>query len=141
MLVYKGSALALRGKETGKRPLDRMRETEEGLYIIDRALRTLRRHNGHYLEIVEAQLVSTYVFINLPDSIFHRLREGQHIVKKLLAHPQFNEMPSGLQAAIYFAAATAAEKSNDAAQHKHYLELTLKTDPDEIGRASCRERV
>ncbi|MBL1260471.1 MAG: hypothetical protein COB33_008070 [Thiotrichaceae bacterium] len=93
MLAYKGGALALRGKEIGKRPLDRVRETEEGLHIIDCALRTLRNHQGHYLERVETQLVSTYVFINLPDSIFHRLREGQHIVKQLLIHPQFDEMP------------------------------------------------
>ncbi|MCF6324382.1 MAG: hypothetical protein L3J89_08675 [Gammaproteobacteria bacterium] len=130
VLAYKGGALALRGKEIGKRPLDRMRETEEGLHIIDRALRTLRSHKGHYLEIVEAQLVSTYVFINLPNSVFHRLREGQHIVKQLLIHPQFKEMPKGLQAAIYFAAAIAAEKYNNITQQKHYLELTLKTDPD-----------
>jgi len=130
VLAYKGGALALRGKEIGKRPLDRMRETEEGLHIIDRALRTLRNHKGHYLEIVEAQLVSTYVFINLPDSVFHRLREGQHLIKQLLEHRQLSEMPTGLQAAIYFAAAIAAEKSNDATQQKHYLKLTLKTDPD-----------
>lgn len=130
VLAYKGGALALRGKEIGKRPLDRMRETEEGLHIIDRALRTLRNHKGHYLEIVETQLVSTYVFVNLPDSVFHRLREGQHIVKQLLSHPQFNEMPPGLQAAIYFAAAIAAEKYNNITQQKHYLALTLKTDPE-----------
>ena len=130
VLAYKGGALALRGKEIGKRPLDRMRETEEGLHIIDRALRTLHEHEGHYLEIVEAQLVASYVFINLPDSVFHRLREGSHLVKQLLEHPRFSEMPQGLQAAIYFATSIAAEKSNKATQRKHYLELTLKTDPD-----------
>ncbi len=130
VLAYKGGALALRGKEIGKRPLDRMRETEEGLHIIDRALRALRSHKGHYLEIVEAQLVSTYVFINLPDSVFHRLREGQHIVRQLLVHPQFEQMPQGLQAAIYFAAAIAAKKYNDITQQKHYLELALQADPD-----------
>ena len=130
VLAYKGGALALRGKEIGKRPLDRMRETEEGLHIIDRALRSLRGHKAHYLEIVEAQLVATYVFINLPDSVFHRLREGAHLAKRLLEHPRFAEMPQGLQAAIYYASAITAEKSNDATQHKYYLELTLKTDPD-----------
>ncbi|VAW87990.1 hypothetical protein MNBD_GAMMA17-1194 [hydrothermal vent metagenome] len=130
ILAYKGGVLALRGKEIGKRPLDRMRETEEGLHIIDRALRTLRSHKGHYLEIVEARLVATYVFINLPDSVFHRLREGQHIVKQLLAHPQFEKMPQGLQAAIYFAAAIAAKKYNNTTQQKHYLELALKADPN-----------
>lgn len=130
VLAYKGGSLSLRGKDIGKRPLDRMRETEEGLNIIDRALRKLSQHDGDYLEIVETQLVATYVFINLPDAIFHRLREGDHLVKQLLAHPQFSEMPRGLQAAIYFAAAIAADKRNDQAQFRHYLELTHKTDPD-----------
>ncbi len=129
VLAYKGGALSLRGKDIGKRPLDRMRETEEGLNIIDRALRRLNQHKGHYLETVEARLVATYVFINLPDAIFHRLREGKHLVTQLLSHPRFTEMPQGLQAAIYFAAAIAAEKSSDQNQFKHYLELTFKTDP------------
>ena len=129
VLAYKGGALSLRGKEIGKRPLDRMRETEEGLNIIDRALRRLGTHQGHYLEIVEAQLVATYVFINLPDAIFHRLKEGSHLVKELLAHPRFSEMPQGLQAAIYFAAAIAADKSQKPDRHKQYLKLTVKTDP------------
>ncbi len=130
VLAYKGGALSLRGKDIGKRPLDRMRETEEGLNIIDRALRKLSQHDGDYLEIIETQLVATYVFINLPDSIFHRLREGDHLVKQLLVHPQFSEMPQGLQAAIYFAAAIAADKRNDQTQFQDYLELTLKTDPN-----------
>ncbi len=130
VLAYKGGALSLRGKDIGKRPLNRMRETEEGLNIIDRALRKLGQYDGDYLEIVETQLIATYVFINLPDAIFHRFREGDHLVQQLLAHPHFSEMPLGLQAAIYFAAATAADKRNDQAQFRHYLELTLKTDPD-----------
>lgn len=130
VLAYKGGALSLRGKDIGKRPLDRMRETEEGLNIIDRVLRKLDQYDGDYLEVVETQLIATYVFINLPDAIFHRLREGSYLVQQLLAHPQLLEMPEGLQAAIYFAAATAADKLNDQAQFKHYLELTLKTDAD-----------
>ncbi len=63
VLAYKGGALSLRGKDIGKRPLDRMRETEEGLNILDRALRKLNQHNGHYLETVETRLVATYVFM------------------------------------------------------------------------------
>ncbi len=130
ILTYRGGALSLRGKGIGKRPLDRMRETEEGLNIIDRALRRLPTYRGDYLEVVEAQLVATYVFINLPDAIFHRLREGGHLVKGLLNHPRFAEMPTGLQAAIYYAAAIAADKSHQPLLHRQYLELTLETDPN-----------
>jgi len=130
VMSYKGGALSLRGMNIGARPLNRMRETEEGLRVIDRALRMLPRHKGNYLEAVEAQLVAAYIFINLPDSIFHRLKEGNHLVEKLLAHNQISQMPDGLQAAIYFAAATSAGKYEAQDRVKHYLELTLKTDPD-----------
>lgn len=130
VLAYEGGALSLRGINIGKRPLDRMRETEEGLMVLDRALRELPRHKGHYLEAVEARLVAAFVFINLPDSIFHRLKEGNYLVQQLLAHPRLIEMPQGLQAAIYFAAATSADKFNDPIQLKRYLKLTAKTDPE-----------
>ncbi len=133
-LVYKGSSLTLRGSDIGERPLNRMRNTEEGLGHIDRALRMLPRYRGDYLGAVEAQLVAAYVFINLPDTIFHRLKEGSHLVKKLLKNPRFNDMPEGLQAAIYFAAATMAEKHNNEIQQKHYLQLTIETDPKGINR-------
>ena len=129
-LAYKGGALALRGINISKRPLDRMRETEEGLNLLDRALRKLSRNRGPEIEHIETRLVSAYVFINLPDSVFHRLKEGSHLVRQLLDHPRFSELPQGLQAAIYFAAATSAEKFNNTQQFRHYLKLTTETDPD-----------
>jgi len=130
VLAYKGGALSLRGINIGKRPLDRMRETEQGLNVLDRALRKLPNHKGDYLEAVEARLVAAYVFINLPNSYFHRLKEGSRLVEQLLTHPRFSEMPNELQAAIYFAAATSADKHKNQAQLKHYLQLTLNTAPD-----------
>jgi len=138
VLAYKGGALSLRGIDVYKRPLDRMRETEEGLVILDRALRLLNKWEGDYVEAAEARLVATFVYINLPDSIFHRLREGQRLVKQLLAHPRFAELPRGMRAAIYFAAATNADKHKDQRQFKHYLELTLETDPQGKNAAEAR---
>ncbi|HFD92005.1 MAG TPA: hypothetical protein ENJ22_01805 [Gammaproteobacteria bacterium] len=129
-LAYKGGALALRGIDAYKRPLDRMRETEEGLVILDRALRILEKWQGDDLEATEARLVTAYVFLNLPDSVFHRLRQGEHLVELLLRHPGFDGLPRGMRAAIYFAAATAADKRKDAARRRRYLELTVKTDPE-----------
>ena len=131
VLAYKGGALSLRGIDAYKRPLDRMRETEEGLVIIDKALRQLARHEQQYdeVEAAEARLVAAFVFINLPDAVFHRLREGQRLVEGLLAHPRFAALPRGMRAAIYFAAATNADKHKDRRRFRHFLELTVKTDP------------
>ena len=75
--MYYGAALSLRGMDISLRPLDRMRETEHGLDIIDRGLRQLKRYKGDELEVAEAKLLVGFLFVNLPDSIFHRLKEGQ----------------------------------------------------------------
>ncbi len=137
-LAYKGGALALRGIDISKRPLDRMRDTEEGLNLIDRALRKLPRHKGLSIENIETKLVSAYVFINLPDSVFHRLREGHHLIQQLLKHPELPAQPQALQAAIYFAAAVSADKHNIPEKFKYYLELTEETDPDSLTGKEAR---
>lgn len=130
ILTYKGGALSLRGIDIGKRPLDRMRETEEGLNLIDHSLRRLTGTAGQTLAAAEARLVAAYVFIHLPDGIFHRLKEGGRLVDQLLKDDLFIQMPAAMRAAIYFAAATAAAKQNDPTQYKKYLELTVQTDPE-----------
>ena len=132
--LYYGAALSLRGMDIGLRPLDRMRETEQGLNMIDRGLRQLDRYKGDELEITEGKLLVGFLFINLPDSIFHRLKEGNHIIEELLANPKLPEMPEGMRAAIYLAAATSAEKYNKPKEQRHYLELSAKADPG--GRSS-----
>ncbi len=137
-LAYKGGALTLRGIDISKRPLDRMRETEEGLNLIDRALRKLSRHKGPAIEHIETKLISAYIFLNLPDSVFHRVREGNHLVQQLLEHPEFSTQPHALQAAIYFAAATSADKLNLPKKFKYYLELTEKTDPTSLTGKQAR---
>ena len=129
VMAYKGGSLSLRGMNIGERPLNRMRETEEGLGHIDRALRILPRHKGDYLETVETNVIAAFVFINLPDTIFHRLKEGNHLVEKLLDHPRFDDMPKGLQGAIYFAAATVADKFKDKDKQRFYLQLSINADP------------
>ncbi len=139
--AYKGGALSLRGIDASKPPLVRMRETEKGLATLDRALRLLSRHKGKYeeREVAEVRLVAAFVFLNLPDSIFHRLRQGQRMVERLLAHPHFDDLPAGMRAAIYFAAATNADKHRDKEGFKHFLRLTLETDPDGENAGEARE--
>lgn len=141
VLAYKGGALSLRGIDASKPPLVRMRETEKGLVTLDRALRLLARHKDKYdeIEAAEVRLVAAFVFVNLPDSIFHRLRQGQRLVVQLLAHRHFDELPLGMRAAIYFAAATNADKHRHESQFRHFLRLTLETDPDGKNGQEARE--
>lgn len=139
--AFKGGALALRGLDVAERPLNRLRDTEEGLGVIDRALRQLTQFDGDYIDIAETQLVAAYVFVNIPDTMFHRLQEGSGLVKQLLAHPRFADMPKTLQAAIYFAAATAADKSQQQEESKRYLTLTAATDPDGSNGKTARDKL
>lgn len=138
VMVYKGGTLTLRGIAAGNRPLDRVRETEEGLNVIDRALRMLPRHKGDELERLEARLVAAFVFINIPNSIFHRLNQGQHLVDQLLTYPKFDDLPKGMQAAIYYAAALSAEKHQDPIHYRRYLEMTVETDPEGLNGQEAR---
>lgn len=130
VIVYKGCALAQRGRDISARPMNRMRDTEQGLNYIDRGLRMLKPDEHHFLEIAEAHLLSAFLFVHLPDSVFHRLKQGKHLVETLLQHERFAEMPVGMQAGIYMAAAVSAEKHNLVAEQRRYLELSLKTNPE-----------
>lgn len=140
VMAYLGGALSLRGMDINKRPLDRMRETEEGLNLIDRALRRLPQATTiDALEPTETRLVAAYVFINLPDSVFHRLREGNHLVKELLARPRLEELPAGMRAAIFFAGATAANRYDDRVAYESFLKKTVETDPNSRNGQKARE--
>jgi len=141
VLAYKGGSLSLRGISNSARPMNRMRDTEEGLVVIDKALRRLAKYQGDYLEKMETQLVAAYTFINIPNDIFHRLREGAHLVKGLLAHPKFSEISPGMQAAIYFAAATVAEKQKNQDKLQHFLTLAVAADPDSQGGRDAQQKL
>lgn len=129
-IIYKGVSLAQRGRDIGARPLDRMRETEEGLKYVDRGLKFLERRKTYYVAEAEGQLLAAFLFVHLPDNVFHRLKEGNHLIEGLLNHSRFDELPQGMRGAIYHAASVSAEKHSDPHKQKHYIELSLKTDPD-----------
>ena len=139
--AFKGGALSLRGLDVGDRPLNRLRNTEEGLGYIDRALRQLDRFDAEFIDAAETQLVAAYVFVHLPDSLFHRLKEGAILVEQLLTHHRLSDMPAELQAAIYFAAATAAEKLQRREDYKRSLALTSATYPDGKNGKAARAKL
>ena len=130
VMIYKGSSLAQRGRDIGARPLDRMRETEEGLLHVDRGLKIMERRDINFISKAEGQLLAAFLFIHLPDSIFHRLNEGEHLIQTLINSPHFHEYPSEMQGVIYYAAAISAEKHGDIPQQKHFLKESLKANPE-----------
>ncbi len=129
-MIYKGCSLAQRGRDEGARPLDRMRETEEGMKYIDRGLKIMASNKTYFLAKAEGQLLAGFLYVHLPDTVFHRLKFGNHLIQKLLKDPRFDEFPVGMQGAIYYAAAISAEKYGKKAEQKEYLLLSLKTNPD-----------
>ncbi len=138
VMVYKGGTLAQRGRDVAERPLNRMRDTEQGLNHIDRGLRLFDAGDYHFIEQAEAHLLATFLFVHLPDSVFHRLKQGQYLVDNLLSHPRFEEFPIDMRAGIYLAAAVAAEKHSLPDKQREYLELSLQASPEGMNSKEAR---
>ena len=127
--AYIGSTLSLRGRDIASRPVDRTRNTEEGLEVIDHALSQLKGHPEIGIDtLLETQLVAAATFIALP-KFFHRGRAGQRLVTDVIAHPQLTHTPAPLRAFAYMSAATAARKEERNDDYRRLLTLVVQTDP------------
>lgn len=126
--AYIGSTLSLRGRDAA-RPTNKMRETENGLVSIDRALTMLKQHSDIGLDAwFETKLVAAATFMALPE-FFHRGREGQRLVDEVMIHPGLTNTPAPLRAFAYMSAATAARKAGKIDDYKRFLTLVVQTDP------------
>ena len=127
--AYIGSTLSLRGRDIAARPVNRMREADEGLEVIDHALSQLKKHLEISIEAeLETKLVAAATFIALPE-LFHRGREGQRLIAEVIAHPQLAHTPTPLRAFAYMSAATAAQKEGRTDDYQRFLTLVIQTDP------------
>lgn len=127
--AYIGSTLSLRGRDIAARPVNRMREADEGLEVIDHALSQLKKRLEIGIEAeLETKLVAAATFIALPE-LFHRGREGQRLIAEVIAHPQLAHTPTPLRAFAYMSAATAAQKERRTDDYQRFLTLVIQTDP------------
>ncbi len=128
-LAYLGASTTLQGRDASNN-LDKRRLTDDGLRDIDRALDLLSkgadRASPRYLDTL---LVAANSFIHVP-SFFNRHDQGRQLLDEILAHPTFDAMAPGFQAATYLAAALVAQGERDDEAYRRYLDLTVAADPE-----------
>jgi len=127
-LAYLGASMTLQGRDA-QNNLDKQRLTEAGLKKIDRALELLS--NGNNVppsRRLDTLLVAASSYIYIP-SFFNRYERGKNLLEEILSHHDFNVMAAGFKAASYFTTALVARGDDDENQYRHYLELTVATDP------------
>lgn len=128
-LAYLGASTTLQGRDASNN-LDKRRLTDDGLRDIDRALDLLSkdadRSSPRYLDTL---LVAANSFIHVP-SFFNRHDQGRQLLDEILAHPTFDAMAPGFQAATYLAAALVAQGDRDEEAYRRYLDQTIAADPE-----------
>lgn len=127
-LAYFGACLTLQGRDL-QNNIERKRVTDEGLAKIDRALEMnpYREDQGSAMYL-DTLLVAANSFIHIP-SFFNRYDKGKQLLNEILQHRGFDAMAPGFRAATYMAAALVAQGDNDDKAYRHYLDLTVKSDP------------
>lgn len=128
-LAYFGASMTLQGRDASS-DTDKMRLTRDGLRKIDRALKLLSTGNDKSPSAdLETMLVAADSFIHIP-AFFNRYDRGKRLVHEILKHPDFDKMAPGFKAAAFLAAALVARGEGHEDEYRHYLDLTVKTDPD-----------
>lgn len=128
-VAYIGACETLQGRDAPNY-IEKRRMTEEGLGDINRALEMLSagtdRQSPRYLDTL---LVAANTFIHIP-SFFNRYEEGRRLLQEILTYPTFDGMAPGFKAATYMAAALVAQGDGNDGAYRHYLDLTVNSDPD-----------
>jgi len=127
-LAYFGACMTLQGRDL-QNNIEKKRATDEGLAKIDRALEmnSYREAQGSAMYL-DTLLVAANSFIHIP-SFFNRYDKGKQLLNEILQHRDFDAMAPGFKAATYMAAALVAQGDKDDKGYRHYLDLTVKSDP------------
>jgi hypothetical protein len=129
-IAYLGASMTLQGRDAANN-IERQRLTEEGLREVDRALKLQQSSNAdpsspRYLDTL---LVGANTYIHLP-AFFNRYDQGKRLLQEIQGNKNFDAMAAGYKAAVYMAAALVAHGEKDEDAYRHYLDLTVSTDPD-----------
>ncbi len=128
-IAYLGACQSLQGRDADNN-MEKKQLTDVGLREIDQALMMLSQ--GADLgspRSLDAMLVAANTFIHIP-AFFNRYDKGKDLLKTILADHAFNGMAPGFKAAAYMAAALVAQGEGHNDAYRHYLNLTVSTDPN-----------
>lgn len=145
VLAYAGSAATLVGRDASS-PLVALRQTEDGLDLLDRALRELGpQHDapvpGRLPPRLETLLVAASTFAQVPDDVFHRLQDGKAALSGALAHPAFGRLPPPVQARFHWVSVLIARAEQQREAERAALERVTALDPSGPLAGQARTRL
>lgn len=143
--AYLGATQTLRGREAWL-PWEKVRATERGLTLIEKALRRLEpRHDTETLNGVavalDTRLVAVTTCFAVP-AFFNRFDMGKQVLREAMAHPGFAGAPPEVRARLYQQAALAASRDGNYREEREYLKKAaeLAQSPKTVEAVSERLR-
>ncbi|MBS4099300.1 MAG: hypothetical protein KGZ83_21015, partial [Sulfuricella sp.] len=124
LLAYLGAAQTMQGRDAWL-PWEKVRATERGLAVLDKALRSLEaRHdteifNGTAISL-ETRLVAANTFLSLP-SLFNRFDAGKQALREAFAHPGWAAAPGEVRARLHRLAAQVAAHDGKRSEEREHL--------------------
>jgi len=145
VLAYAGAAAAMAGRDDPS-PIERLKRTEDGLAEIDLALRMLgpaqdQPQPGRLPARLETLLVAASTFLQVPDSVFHRLGDGKAALSAALSHPATAQAPAVVRARLEWLSSLAARAEARPDEERGALLRALALDPDGPLAPSARKRL
>ena len=144
-LAYAGAAATMAGRDD-RSPLERLKRTEDGLAEIDLALRMLGpAHDvpqpGRLSARLETLLVAASTFLQVPDSVFHRLGDGKAALSAALSHPASRQAPAVVRARLEWLSSLVARAEARPGEERAALVRALALDPDGPLATKARQRL
>ena len=144
-LAYYGSTYTLMARDA-LMPWKKLKLGEQGLELIDKALRQLTAEHDHLLfrgvpVSIETRLVAINTFLKVPDLFFHRFEAGRALLAKTMASPVFASAGAPIQARYHFQAAAIAEAQKKRDEERDHLKRVLELDPASADAPAARARL
>jgi len=139
-LAYYGSTFTLKARDAWL-PWKKLKLGEQGLDLIDKALKRLTPEQAQAPLGIETRLVALSTFLKTPDQFFHRYDSGKALLDEIMKNPAFAHYPPRIQARFHAQAAGVARKEGKPAEEAAQLKRVLELDPQggDAARARLKE--
>lgn len=144
-LAYYGSTITIKARDAWL-PWKKLKLGEEGLDLIDKALRHLTpEHDKIFLRktplSIETRLVAIGTFLQMPDKYFHRYDNGKALLAETMNSPVFTQSTPQIQASFHYQAALVAQREGRKADEVAQLKQMLALDPQGIDANAAHARL
>ena len=143
--AYYGSTFTLKARDAWA-PWKKLKLGEQGLDLIDKALKKLSPEHDH-LRLrqvpmsIETRLVAVTTFLTVPDVFFHRYDHGKALLVETMRGALFAQSPPQTQARFFYQAAVVAQKEGARAEEIAHLKRVIELDPLSLDAPAAKLRL